>query len=186
MAESIVFSGRIGEIVHTPQVDGRIFERYRRAPGVRLIIVSPEGKILLTREHRQESNSIDLRLPGGKVCDTIQAFTTLRESGPDILEAAKKAAIKEGMEETGLEIRNPELVTITHAGATVEWDLYYFSVRDYSELPTGQQLELGEEITVSWLSATEVRSAIADGQMQEWNSVGVLLGLVLPGLEALK
>lgn len=64
--ESVAYSGNIGEIIHTELSDGRVFERYRRAPGVRLVFVSPENKILITKEYRHENNGYDLRLPGGK------------------------------------------------------------------------------------------------------------------------
>ena len=42
--EESVFHGKIGEVVHTKQPDGRVFERYRRPPGTRLIIISPDKK----------------------------------------------------------------------------------------------------------------------------------------------
>lgn len=181
-ADEVAFSGRIGEVVHTRQPDGRVFERYRRAPGIRLIIVSPDKRILITREHRQETGGVDLRLPGGKVCDTLDDFHALLKSGRDMAEAATEAAIKEALEETGLIIRNPRLVAKANAGATVEWDLYYFLVQDYTESPDGQELEDGEDIEVTWLSLEEVRRAIENGDMQEWRSAGVLLGKVLPEL----
>lgn len=38
--EEVVLNGKIGEVVHTTQLDGRIFERYRRPPGTRLVIVT--------------------------------------------------------------------------------------------------------------------------------------------------
>lgn len=182
--ESVVFSGKIGEVVHTEQPDGRVFERYRRPPGTRLIIISPEGKLLITREHRQETGNIDLRLPGGKVCDSLEDFHALLESGKDIAEAAAEAATKEAREETGLVIKDPELITVAAAGATVEWDLYYFKVTNYTEHAEGQALEHGENIEVTWMSPTEIINAIGFGDMQEWRSVGILLGQVLPELEA--
>ncbi len=182
--ERVAFSGKIGEVVHSVQSDGRVFERYRRSPGVRLVIVSADQKILMTKEFRTESRSHDLRLPGGKVCDTLDEYRSLLESGDDVVEAAKQAAIKEAREETGLEIRNLELIVKAVAGATVEWDLYYFIVRDYAELESGQQLEHGEDISMAWMNVGEIRAAIAAGQMQEWRTVGVLLGKILPELEA--
>lgn len=181
-AETIAFSGKIGEIIHTPQPDGRVFERYRRPPGTRLVIVSPDGKVLITREHRQEAGGFDLRLPGGKVCDTLAAYHQLLRSGHSVEAAAREAAMKEALEETGLTIAEPELITRATAGATVEWDLYYYLVKHYEVSGAGQQLEAGEDISVTWLTPAEVRSAVAQGQMQEWRSVGVLLGLVLPQL----
>lgn len=183
MSESIVFSGKIGEVVHFIQPDGRVFEQYRRSPGTRIVIVSPEGKILITEEHRHESESVDLRLPGGKVCDTLEEYTFLRQSKGNVLDAAMNGAIREAHEETGLIIKNPQFLVKANAGSTVEWDLYYFLVREFEPAPSGQQLETGEQIKVTWMTATEIRQAIAEGRMQEWRSVGVLLGLVLPVLE---
>lgn len=180
--ESSAFHGKIGEIIHTKQKDGRIFERYRRAPGTRLIIISPDNRILVTKEYREETGTIDLRLPGGKVRDTIDQYHALLESHQDIVEAAREAAIKEAREETGLVIRNPELLVKANSGATVEWDLYYFIVRAYDEHPDGQQLEHGEDIDVEWMAPHELQQAISQGRMNEWRSVGVLLGLVLPNL----
>lgn len=178
--ESIVFSGKIGAVVHATQPDGRIFEQYRRPPGVRLVVVSPDNKILITKEHRQETGGVDLRLPGGKVCDTFDAWQKLITSGEDITQAAKKAAINEGLQETGLVIKEAEFIVKANAGATVEWDLYYFLVRNYTEHPDGQALEQGENIEVTWMTMDDIRTAIIAGQMQEWRSVGVLLGKVLP------
>ncbi|MBI4022752.1 NUDIX domain-containing protein [Candidatus Berkelbacteria bacterium] len=182
--ERIAFAGKIGEVVQTAQPDGRVFERYRRSPGVRLVIVSADQKILMSKEFRTESRLDDLRLPGGKVCDTLEEYHSLLESGADIVEAAKQAAIKEAREETGLEVRTPELIVKAVAGATVEWDLYYFLFRDYEENEHGQQLENGEDIETVWMSTQEIRDAIAAGQMHEWRSVGVLFGKVLPLLNA--
>lgn len=181
--ESVVFAGKIGEVIHTKQPDGRVFERYRRPPGTRLIIISPEGKILITREHRQETGNVDLRLPGGKVCDSLEDYHALLKSGRDMAEAATEAAAKEAREETGLIIKDPELITVAKAGATVEWDLYYFKVTNYTERAKGQALEHGENIEVTWMTPAEIVKAIGFGDMQEWRSVGVLLGQVLPELE---
>lgn len=55
-------------------------------------------------------------------------------------------------------------------------------VRRYAELLEGQSLEHGEDIEVTWIKPQELVDAIGDGQMQEWRSVGVLLGKVLPKL----
>lgn len=182
MKEEIVFEGKIGEVVYFTQPDGRVFEQYRRPPGTRLIIVSPENKVLITREHRHETGNVDYRLPGGKVYDTLEQYNNNRSG--DMSQAAVEGAKREAREECGLDISNPKLITIAKAGATVEWDLYYFLVREYAEIETGQSLELGEDIEITWLTPAEIRQAIKAGQIQEWRSVGVLLGKVLPELEA--
>ena len=176
---SIVFSGKIGEVIHTVQPDGRLFEKFCRPPGSRLIIISPQNKILITKEFRDETNNYDLRLPGGKVCDTLDEYNKLRENSEDIQEAARAGAIKEAREEAGIIINNLEFITKATAGATVEWDLYYFLIKDYEEHPEGQSLEAGEDISIVWMSIDEIKKAIKNGQMQEWRSVGVLLSLFL-------
>lgn len=180
--ESVVFSGKIGEVIHTELTDGRVFERYRRPPGIRLVIVSPENKILVTKEYRHENNGYDLRLPGGKVRDSLDDYHELLSMDGNMEEAAIDAAKKEALEETGLLLEDIELLTIANAGATVEWDLYYFIVRNYSVNPNGQQLEHGEDIEVAWLTLDEILDAIQAGNMSEWRSVGVLLGLVIPAI----
>jgi 8-oxo-dGTP pyrophosphatase MutT (NUDIX family) len=179
MQEETVFHGKIGEVIHSTQPDGRVFERYRRPPGSRLIIIDSDGKILITKEFRQETGNVDLRLPGGKVRDSLEEYHELLASGEDIAEVASNAAIKEAEEETGLSIESPELLVVAGAGATVEWDLYYFVVKKFSKRAEGQALEHGEIIEVSWMTPDDLKQAIHNGRMQEWRSVGVLLGLVL-------
>ena len=179
-----MFSGKIGEVLHTTQSDGRVFERYRRPPGTRLVVVTPQGKLLMTREYRQETGNTDLRLPGGKVCDSLAEYRELIKSSQDIMEAATKAAAKEASEELGVTVKNLNLLVKATAGATVEWDLYYFMTDEYTENADGQDLEQGEQIERVELTPQEIRRAIDSGEMQEWRSVGVLLGIVLPQLEA--
>jgi len=182
--ETVAYSGRIGEVIETEQPNGRVFERYRRPPGARLIIVSPDNQILVTKEYRHESGRIDLRLPGGKVRDTVESYHELLLSDADMLEAAMEAAKKEAIEETGMIVDNLELATIANAGSTVEWDLYYFITSSYKIHDDGQQLEHGEDIEVTWASIDEIKTAVQEQRMDEWRSVGVLLGLVIPSLES--
>ncbi len=180
---SVVFAGKIGEVVHTTQADGRVFEKFCRPPGTRLIIVSPENKILITKEFRQETGNFDLRLPGGKVCDSLEEYNELRKNSADMLKAAEAGAKKEALEEAGIVVKSLEFITKATAGATVEWDLYYFLVTDYEEHPAGQSLEHGEDISITWMDFDEIKESIKKGHMQEWRSVGVLLGDVIPQLE---
>lgn len=166
--EEIAFSGRIFEIVHHQQPDGRNFEIARRAPGVRLIIADKEQKkVLLTREFRQELQDWDYRLPGGKVFDSLEEFETHRQSGDDILDAAKKKAIAEGAEEAGVVIESLELTKKSTLGATVEWDLYVFEVTKWQQ-GDSQALEDGEMIEAdNWFSYEEAEAMVMSGGMQE-------------------
>lgn len=167
--EDITSKGTIFELVQTKQNDGRIFEVARRAPGVRLIIHDNDAKkILLTKEFRHELGTWDYRLPGGKVFDSLDEFSAFRDSGEDILEAAKHQAINEAQQEAGIEIANLELYKKSILGATVEWDLYVFETSDWQLRVEGQELEVGEKIEAdNWLGYEEARRMALDGSMAE-------------------
>ncbi len=63
--KKIVAKGKMFELVHLVQPDGRIFEVARYAPGVRVIIADCDTKkVLLTKEIRRELDKADYRLPG--------------------------------------------------------------------------------------------------------------------------
>ncbi|WP_326943234.1 NUDIX domain-containing protein [Amycolatopsis sp. NBC_01307] len=177
-AECRVYSGKLGEVVHLAQADGRVFEVFRRPPGVRMVFLDGD-RMLLTEEYRSEVNGYDLRLPGGKVFDDLESFTQARLVG-NLEVAARRAVQREALEEVGLIVSDAELVTIARAGATVEWDLYYYIVRDFAEAQDGPQPEEGEQITTRWFSPVEVLATVRAGHVSEWRSVGVLLGLVMP------
>ncbi len=177
--EVILGEGKILELVQFEvDIGGRkkMFEHARRPPGVRAVITKV-NKILLTREYRREQGKYDYRLPGWKVMDTIleyRAFTW------DILEAAKVALIKESQEEAGIIARNPELLHISHCGANVEWDLYYFLVTDFDETDDHDRDADGEsDITTSWYTFDEVKGKILSGEMSEDRSIAVLLKWLL-------
>ncbi len=168
MPEETVFTGRLFEVVHQKQPDGRSFEIARRAPGVRLIVTDQEQKkILLTREFRQELQDWDYRLPGGKVFDSLEEFEAHRQSGDDILEAARTKAIAEAREEAGIIVEELEFIKKSTLGATVEWDLYIFEVTKWQPAE-GQALEAGEIIEAdNWFAYEEVEKMILKGEMQE-------------------
>jgi ADP-ribose pyrophosphatase len=176
-SEGIVARGKLFELVHIPQPDGRVFEIARRAPGVRLIIVDQANrKLLLTREFRSEHNGYDYRLPGGKVFDTLADYAKFRETKADIVTAATAKAVAEAREEAGLVIRSPRLYRVSRLGATVEWDLYVFEVTDWQRHDLGQALEAGEDIEADhWVNYAEATAMAMDGHMQEDRIAMVLL-----------
>ena len=175
--EQIAYTGRLFDIVHIEQDDGRVFEIARRAPGVRLIISNrANNTVLLTREYRHELDGYDYRLPGGKVFDSLEELHDWNDSGKDILEAAAAKAIGEGAEEAGVDIASLELFQISTLGATVKWDLYVFDVTRWQPHEHGQQLEQGEDIDAeSWFSFEEAKQMIYDGKMQEDRVALILL-----------
>ena len=175
--EEIVFRGKMFDVMHAEQPDGRVFETARRAPGVRLIITDRDKRqILLTKEFRRELNDWDYRLPGGKVFDSLDEYEAFYQTGEDILKPALQKVIGEGREEAGVDIHSAELVKKSTLGATVEWDLYIFECNDWDISPQGQELEAGENIeTDNWFTYQEVEGMILSGEMQEERVALILL-----------
>jgi 8-oxo-dGTP pyrophosphatase MutT (NUDIX family) len=177
MKEEIFATGKLFELVHLPQEDGRVFEVARRAPGVRLIIADKKAKqLLLTKEFRRELGAYDYRLPGGKVFDTLAEYDTFRKTGRDILESAASKAKAEAAEEAGMDVDDVRFFKKSTLGATVEWDLYVFEAVGWKDHEAGQTLEAGEQVDdVAWFSFTEAEQMILKGQMQEERIALILL-----------
>ena len=173
--EEIKYSGKIIEVVQFKNGD-RVFEKARRSPGVRALIVSGE-RILLSKEYRTEIGGFDFRLPGGKVFDRLEEYK--QHISEDLISYAKEAVKKEVREEVGLLVNDPKLLKVSKAGATVEWDLYYFLISDFEVNKKGQELEDGEDISFSWYTLKEVEGICTRGRMQEDRSVGVVLSYLI-------
>ncbi len=177
ISEEVIFSGRIFDIVHQ-QVDvggGNIktFEKAVRSPGTRLIIIDGNNKILLTKEYRIENSWYDYRLPGGKVFDTNTEYKQFLDTKNDILSIAQRAALKEAREEVWVVQSECDFFVVTHAAATIDWDLYYFILKN--SIIGQQSLEEGEHITYDRYSVSDVTTMCMDGSMQEERSCTVLL-----------
>lgn len=180
--EVIAYQGRIIELVTQKMRIGDKeidFEIARRSPGVRLLITSPKGKILLTKEHRGEIGGWDFRLPGGKVFDSLKEYNQALKNKVDLLKKARQAAQKEATEEAGVRAENIKYLHISRCGATIEWDLYYFLVKLSSEKLDKQKLEDGENIQVSWYSPEEALKLIFNGGMSEDRSAAILMRYIL-------
>ena len=181
--EKIVYQGKIVELIQFPvSSNGKenIFEKARRSPGVRLIIETPDGQFILSREKRHELNlEEDLRLPGGKVFDSLEEyniFLSNQKEDKEILIKAKEAAIKEAIEEAGIKPTEIEFLAISKCGATMEWDLYYFVVKKYEEVERNlKDTELMEIMGTIELNAEQLRKAALSSRMQEDRSVAVIL-----------
>lgn len=175
--EEIVFKGEIIAVARQKMQIGekvKVFEQARRSPGSRTIIISPDNKILITKEYRIENKSWDYRLPGGKTCDSLKEYLAIINNPKKLLKAAEEGAIKEAREEAGIEIKSLKLFKIVPTdGPTVDWDLYYFVTRDFAKLPH-QDLGEGENIQASWYAIPEAINICLSGQMKD-RSTGVLL-----------
>ncbi len=176
--EKIVYQGKIIEVLQQEVKIGdtsRIFEFARRSPGVRLIIKNKKGNFLITKEYRRELKNWDYRLPGGKVFDTLDEYNKALEMNLDLTQKAKEAAVKEAREEVGILPKNIDLFLVSKAGATVVWDLFYFVINDFEKINQGQDLEVGENISVIEVNPRELKELCFQGKMQEDRSVGVVL-----------
>lgn len=174
--ETVVYRGRLFELIQQEMSDGsvtRTFEIARRGPGTRIIFFDGIS-ILIAREYRYESENFDMRLPGGKVFDTLSEYEQARSTGLNMVEFAKRAIAKEAAEEVGLK---PTLLECTHksiCGATIVWDLYFFLCTAWESM-LNQQLEVGESITFGWYPLHEVRAMCLSGQISEDRSAIAIL-----------
>lgn len=127
----------------------------------------------MTKEYRIESGGHDYRLPWGKVFDTLEEYKSFFDSKGDIQSIAQIAALKEAKEEVGIIDAETILFAITHAGATIDRDLYYFVL--HNVVIGEQELETGEHITYERYSIADATTMCLDGSVQEERSAMVLL-----------
>jgi len=166
----IVFRGAIFEMLQEKvQVGSKLktFEYARRGPGTRVIIVSDDHKMILTREFRNELNNYDFRIPGGKVFDSLVEFEEARLSQIPLLSYATEAAKRELVEETGYKALSLETLGISKCGATVLWDLYYFLCQEWEAPTKSFQPQAGEDISLEWYTFPEVKKFCLDGTISE-------------------
>lgn len=155
------------------------FEYAERSPGVRALIFNKSG-ILLTKEWRLEHNAADMRLPGGKVFESLNDYLKYREiSDSELHSLAANAASKELFEEAGVTI-SPDQFNILHTskcGATIVWDLLYMSA-EVLDPPANLRFvssEEGEQVTPCWITWDEALKYCLDGSVSEDRTAAVLL-----------
>jgi ADP-ribose pyrophosphatase len=184
--EKITYKGKIIEVVQTEISFGdkiKTFEMARRAPGTRLIVTTPEGNFMMTKEFRQELNGgeggYDVRLAGGKVYDSLEEYSQALSDNVDIEKAAHAGGIKEAEEELGISPKDIKTLSVSHCGATIQWDLFYLQVDSYDKKDS-QDLELGEDINIIELSPEEVWEKCINGEINEDRTVSVLMKMLAP------
>ena len=173
----IAYKGKMFELVTWEGKPGVKFEAAVRAPGVRLIIETQKDSmkaLLMTREIRREAGGVDYRLPGGKVFDSLDELDIHRKSGMDITPLAEITAKKEGLEEAGISGGEYTKLEVSKAGASVEWDLYYFKV--INAKIGEQELEENEQgdIETLVLSAQEIFEKLSNREIKEGRSADML------------
>lgn len=179
-----VFDGVIVQVLQKQVSHGGMHEVARRAPGVRMIIVTPDNKFLISREKRDYlEKGWDYRLPGGKVVDKLSDYLILLEKleqgldGGDLTPTVQAAVIKESKEEVGITVRNPELLHISTSGGTIEWDLWYWLVKDFDR--GEQELEHDEEIEIIEMTPYDVAKLSINKEISEDRSRIVLMDYLI-------
>lgn len=176
--EKLVFEGEIIAVAHQKMQIGKkvkTYERAIRSPGTRLIIINPKNEIVITEEYRVDLADWDYRLPGGKICDSLDEYISAKDNPKKLMEFAVVGAKKEAREEVGIEVTDLCCFDVVQTGApTMKHDLYYFLVTGFKILP-GQSLCEGENISVGWHTIPEVINMCLSGKIKEDRSVGVLL-----------
>lgn len=157
------------------------YELVERPPGVRAIICK-DNLVLLNKEFRYELNDWDYRLPGGKVFDSFAEYDMARKNGllqKSIIDKLKSEII----EEADIIINSYDLFYLSHNGLTVEWDLYYYIVKDFSVNSNFYEENIQksefEFIEHCWLEYDQIEKLILEGKISEDRSVGVLLRYLL-------
>lgn len=175
---SSAYQGKIIEVLSKNVPNGKPREVARRSPGVRVIAITKENEFVFSSEHREYlEKEIDIRLPGGKVVDTLVEYHALIEKGllkNGILRAAKK----ELLEETGITGKNWRPFKVSTSGGTIDWDLHYFIAKDLS---FGEaKPEIDEKIEVKRYSLKEaIGIALSPTIMSEDRSRLALLDYLL-------
>jgi len=184
MTTVVVYEGKLIEVLQrrSPQMPTKTFEIARRGPGTRIIFTSGT-QILLAREYRYELGGYDLRLPGGKVYDTLSEYRSALNRGVDLLAVAEEGACREAVEEVGLKPTKLDFIHKSICGATVEWDLYYFRCTEWVE-GSSEEKDPDEHVTPAWYSFAEASKLVFSGAISEERSALQILRLTLRGLDA--
>ncbi|ADB41963.1 NUDIX domain-containing protein [Spirosoma linguale] len=166
------------ELLKNGKIQTFKIEIARRPPGVRLMIIKA-GKMLLTREFRSELQDWDYRIAGGKIFDTMDEYLKFIDDENEIILKSIEAVKNEGLEETGIIVKNQTLFYKSTSGATMEWDLYYYIVDEFDMAHKGNETEFAEIIYPEWYSYEEVITMCLDGRIKEDRTIGVLLKYLL-------
>lgn len=179
-AWQVRFAGNLIQI----ETNDKGHEKASRSPGVRLLLFNSDGKILLTKEYRNEQERFDFRLPGGKVFDDLKSWLEAKDDKPGMEKAALTAARLEAKQEAGVtEIKDLQVFHTSKDGATMEWDLIYLKGE---VVQTGEQELDGDEaihgIETGYYTKEQVLKMLLEKQISEDRTVGVLCRELLKDL----
>ncbi|TXI51310.1 MAG: hypothetical protein E6Q50_01125 [Lysobacter sp.] len=181
VSDEVLYAGRLLDLVsRTLEVrkgnDSFCYsiEVARRPPGVRLIVYR-DREYLLLREYRSELSRWDFRLGGGKIFETQAEHLKFISECGNLIERAKESVVIEAREELGVEVNSASFIRKSCAGATIEWDLYFFQIDTFTTLSSGPQPEHTELLSAEWHSPESIIEMIKNGAFSEDRSIGVIM-----------
>ncbi len=133
---------------------------------------------MLNKEFRYELGSSDWRLPWWKVVDSLDDYLAIMERGDSIEDHVITAAQREWQEEAGIDVVDAEIIDKSVCGATMERDLWYVKITDFTLL---SNLELEEWEVIDdhgWFSYAEIQAMLLSWDVKEWRSAAVLMKIV--------
>lgn len=124
------------------------------------LVVIRQNAVLLTRQYRFLINDLSWEIPGGKIDDG---------------ETPEDAAVRECLEETGLECRNLKPLLRFHPGLDSNHNpTFIFHTNDFVETP-GFQLDSHEVVHLEWVPRDRCIAMIFDNQITDGLSIVALL-----------
>lgn len=168
------YEGKIIRVIQKHTADGRVHETAIRPPGTRVIIHDiVKDQILLNQEVRLDIGQ-DLRLPGGKICETNARWDDIKDS-PSLNDIIIKSAAEESRDETAINPLDLQIFSVSTTGApTMKHDLYYLVTKKF-EILEHQHLTEDEVISNVWMPIKDVISACLTGKIREGRSAAALL-----------
>lgn len=166
------------EISKNDKIGHFTIEMAKRPPGVRIFIIK-DNQILLTKEFRSELEDWDYRVPGGKIFDSLDDCLAHTDNDKLLTEKSIVAVADEALHEAGVIVKDQKLLTVSKAGATIEWDLHYYLVTDFEMAPQGNKTEATEIIHPEWFTLEEAKKMCLCGDIKEDRTVGILLKYIL-------
>jgi 8-oxo-dGTP pyrophosphatase MutT (NUDIX family) len=115
---------------------------------VNVIAVTPDGKLVMVRQYRVGSNTVELEIPGGMMDP--------HETDP------VATAVRELREETGYEGENARLLGKIHSNPAILNNITYTVLIENCRLKHGTEFDHGEDLTTELLPVTEIPRLVAE------------------------
>lgn len=171
---NVVYQGKLIRVTTSTTPKGFQLETASRPPGTRIIVHDTTKNVILLNQEIRLDIGADLRLPGGKICNSIDEWDSFKTE-TDFDKLLLDSASREVREEAAINPTDLRFLTISTSGApTVEFDLYFFVTNSFDILDHQELVE--DEIIINvWTPVKEVIIACLTGKIREGRSVTAIL-----------